>query len=130
VSELEEGALITGMSGHEIFVIRHGMARWVPDAWTMCAEGLSPAHLVIVGDAELEQLPVGDPLPTAMPSPRLAPGTIVETESGVWRSEAGRLVRLSDPIAIQAVAFADDAPVVWLPDAVVRSLFTSQQEPG
>lgn len=67
MANLEEGTLVTGRASHEIFVIRDGKRRWVPDAWAMNTEGLSPADLAIADDAELGEIPVGDELKSAIP---------------------------------------------------------------
>lgn len=121
--ELADGTLVTDHSNHQIFFVEQGKLRWVPDAWTMNAAGLSPADLVIAGDDELAEVEVGDPLATAIPSPALTDGSIVETESGVWRLESGQLMRILDPRELVTQKDFDPKSVNFLPDSLVRGLF-------
>jgi hypothetical protein len=122
MSNLEEGALVTGRASHEIFVIRDGKRRWVPDAWTMNAEGLSPADLVIADDAELGEIPVGDVLKVAIPAPRLDDGDLIETENGVFEAKNGQLHKILDPREL-VVEGKPPEHVTFLPASLCRRLY-------
>lgn len=124
---LKDGALVTGRSGHHIFVVRDEKLRWVPDAWTMKDEGLSPENLVVLDDDEVAEFEVGDDLPSAVTPPKLKNGTIVETDSGVWRAKGGKLYPILDPTSLQKDAYDKKLDVVWLPESLVRSLY--QEKP-
>lgn len=117
---LPENSLVTGHAGHQIFVVRGGVAHWVPDTWTMHALGLSPRDLLILEDADLDRLPIGGAVPTEVPSPRLPDGTVVQTESGTWVACGWLLDPVTDPAELRAAAYDGSRAVVWLPDSIVR----------
>ena len=119
----QDGALITGRSSHEVYVIENGKRRWVPDAWTMQTKGLSPASLVMVDDAELDAIPLGDPLPSEVPPPKLENGAIVESESGVYRMDDGQLKKVLDPRRLMLIDGFKPESVTYLPDSLIRGLF-------
>ena len=48
--------LVTSRAGHQMFVIKDGCRRWVPDLWTMRDLGISPADLEVIDDEELASL--------------------------------------------------------------------------
>ena len=123
-----ENSLVTGRAGHEIFVVRDGTAHWVPDTWTMHAEGLSPRDLIVLDDDDLEGLRFGDDIPTVVPSPLLPPGTVVETESGIWEVNAGLLDYVADARVLCDAVFDDTRSVVWLPDSIVRGVRRSHAD--
>lgn len=120
---VKDGDLVTGRSGHHVFVVRDNKLRWVPDAWTMKEEGLSPESLVVLNDDELAEMEMGDDLPSAVTPPKLKNGTFVETDSGVWRVKGGKLYPVVDPMSLQKDAYDDKLEVVWLPESLVRSLY-------
>lgn len=118
-----DGTLITNHSDHEIYLVQEGRLRWVPDAWTMQSAGVSTADLVVTTDEELEELEMGEPLPSDVPAPSLTEGQIVETESGVWRMENQHLTRVLDPMELAVQEGFDPKSVAFLPDSIVRGLF-------
>lgn len=120
LGQLPDNALVTGHAGHQIYMVRSGVAHWVPDTWTMCSHGLSPRQLLVMADWELEELLFGPDLLTAVPTPVLADGTIVETESGIWQASAGRLSYVADPRDVREAVYDNSRSVVWLPDSIVR----------
>ena len=120
---LDEGSLVTGRLSHEIFVIRAGVRCWVPDSWTMQAEGLSPADLQIVGDEALGAIDSGEPLACAIPAPKLAEDTVVETEHGVFRVCEGHLEKVVDPRLLVLDDLFEPDQVVFLPASLVRGLY-------
>jgi hypothetical protein len=120
---LLNGTLITDRSSHEVYVVEDGKRRWVPDAWTMQERGLSPSSLLIVNNDELEGIALGSPLPSTLPPPSLQEGTVIESESGVYRMEGGRLQRVLDPRELASSQGFDRDGVAFLPDAMIRGLF-------
>src|SRR4051794_23699526 len=78
-----DGSLVTGRSGHHVYLIKNGRKRWVPDLWTMQTHGLSPERLQILSDEELGELPEDAPVNPSVPAPQLEEGLYVETETGV-----------------------------------------------
>ncbi|WP_345515255.1 hypothetical protein [Phytohabitans houttuyneae] len=103
--------------------MENGKRRWVPDAWTMQERGLSPSSLLIVDNDEMEGIPLGPSLPSTLPPPSLQEGAIVESESGVFQMEGGRLQRVLDPRELALSHGFDRESVAFLPDAIIRGLF-------
>jgi hypothetical protein len=97
MADLADGALVTGRASHEIFVVRDGKRWWVPDAWILHAENLSPADLRILDDQELGDIPLGDVVDSAMPTPPLDDGDLVETDDYVFEVKGGKLHKILDP---------------------------------
>ncbi|GFJ82126.1 hypothetical protein Phou_063060 [Phytohabitans houttuyneae] len=56
-------------------------------------------------------------------SPSLQEGAIVESESGVFQMEGGRLQRVLDPRELALSHGFDRESVAFLPDAIIRGLF-------
>ena len=125
-----DGTLITGALSHEIFVIESGKRRWVPDSWTMCEKGLSPSNLQIVRDDELEKIEEAGPLPSAMPSPQLTEGTVVESEHGVYRMHDGQLEPVLEPRSLASEGDARLEEVVFLPESLIRQLLPADLTEG
>lgn len=115
----EDRTLVTGHVSHEIYVREGNTKRWVPDLWTMQAEGLSPADLEVLSDDDLEALENEDPIPSQVPTPRLTDGQYVESEVGVYRFEGTELVRILNPRAIN-ISEEDRAAAIFLPESVLR----------
>ncbi|SNS00358.1 hypothetical protein [Blastococcus mobilis] len=112
-------ALVTGHLSHQIYVQEGNTKRWVPDLWTMQAEGLSPADLQVLSEDELEALEEKDPIPSQVPPPRLSNGQYIETEVGVYKFEGGELVRILDPRSSN-ISEEARAAAIFLPESVVR----------
>ena len=122
MANLEDGALVTGRASHEIFVIRDGKRRWMPDAWTMNTEGFSPADLAIADDEELGEIPVGEALESTIPPPPLDDGGLIETEDGVFEVKNGQLHKVLDPREL-VVGGKPPEDVTFLPASLCRRLY-------
>jgi hypothetical protein len=116
-----DGTLITGHSGHEIYIIDNGQRRWVPDAWTMQDLKLTPRNIKIVSDEVLDAIPETHPIESTLPAPRIPAGTLVETERAVFEVEETGLRYVNDPRLLTGVDRPDRSSV-FLPEALVRPL--------
>lgn len=58
-----EGKAVRGAGSRQVYVVKEGALRGVPDADTFIAMGFSFEKVMVVGDKEVEALWIGDPLP-------------------------------------------------------------------
>lgn len=58
-----EGKAVRGAGSRQVYVVKEGALRGVPDADTFMAMGHSFERVMVVGDKEVEALWIGDPLP-------------------------------------------------------------------
>lgn len=126
----DDGALVTGRESHQVYLVENGKKRWVPDLWTMQTAGLSPEDLEVVADNEIADMELGDPVPSSVPAPGLEDGSLVETESGVYRVIDGSLRYVVSPqlLAAREGWGAENRPnVLHLPDSLVRSLVSHEE---
>jgi hypothetical protein len=124
MASVSDGDLITDRSSHEIYVVEDGKRRWLPDAWTMHAMGLSPDQLKVLDDDALDDLPLGDPHPSQIPAPKLNEGTVVETANGVFEVINQRFIPVIDPFELTLREGFDAKSVVFLPPSIIRSAVT------
>ncbi|MEV4264576.1 hypothetical protein [Kribbella sp. NPDC049584] len=129
MNDLQDNALVTSRSDHHVYVLRDGKLRWIPDAWTMQAEGLSPTSLQVLEDADFAELELGDAIPSAVPAPKLDDDTIVETDTGLWRAKQNRLHPIPDPMSLQQAAYDGQVTAVWLQESLVRSMYADDPAP-
>ena len=59
----QDGALVTG-SGPEVYIIQAGQRRWIPNPETFNALGLNWNAIQRISDADLNAIPLGQPLPS------------------------------------------------------------------
>src|SRR5262245_52968715 len=117
---VNDGDLVTGQSGHEVYLIEEGKRRWVPDTWTMKVKDLRPSDLKIVPDDELLQIPKGDAIESEVPPFPIVHGKYYETSSGVFLAKDGKLAKILDPSSLGLTDGFDSRKVTYLPDSLVR----------
>ena len=66
---IADGTLLQGRDG-ALYVVEAGLRRPIPDPYTVRASGFDPRRVELIGDHDLQSLPLGVPL---------APGAMVET---------------------------------------------------
>jgi hypothetical protein len=122
----EARRLVTGRQSHEIYVVEGNTKRYVPDLWTMQAEGLSPANLEVLDEEALHDLPSGTALRSQVPAPQLEDRMLVETENGLYVVRDGSLQRVGDISELLAQDGFDPnrAQVTYLPLALLRTLLS------
>eukprot|EP01032_Pedospumella_encystans_P008576 gene8576-10162_t len=58
-----EGKAVRGAGSRQVYIVKEGALRGVPDGDTFLALGFSFEKIMVVGDKEVEALWIGDPLP-------------------------------------------------------------------
>ncbi|MFN0074269.1 MAG: hypothetical protein ACKVVP_22540 [Chloroflexota bacterium] len=77
---LDDGTLVQA-SGPEIYLIQHGVLRWIPNLDTLRALGFDGGAVELLADACLRDYPAGEPFASASSLPTTAPDFTRSTET-------------------------------------------------
>ena len=58
-----EGSIVKGSTGTKVYVVEHGLRRWIPTLTTFFVRGYRWENLVVLSDEALDVIQLGAPLP-------------------------------------------------------------------
>src|SRR3990172_4723410 len=119
-----DGTLLKG-SGSQVFVIRGGLKRNVPNPATFAANGLNWSAILTIPDSILDALPAGQPLLDVIANGNLLKGTGQE----VYVMDGGLKRHVADPGVLDSCHYGWDA-VYTIHDSLLTPIPTGGQLSG
>src|SRR3990172_8653348 len=119
-----DGTLLKG-SGSQVFVIRGGLKRNVPNPATFAANGLNWSAILTIPDSILDALPAGQPLLDVLTNGNLLKGTGPE----VYVMDGGLKRHVADPSVLDSCHYGWDA-VYTIHDSLLTPIPTGGQLSG
>ena len=119
----QEGDAIKGDAAPEVYRTEGGNRRWIPDAETLHSLGYTWAQVEILPQTEVNQIPLGSPIPSVIQAPPYPDGTLLMgiSRPEVYVVEGGRRRWIPDAPTFDCYGYRW-ADIKQIQDAVLNAI--------